>query len=168
MALPKILLVNIGMTETETRRLRDTAETTAMAMSLNSCPASSSRNTTGRNTAMVVNVEARTAPHTSLVPSKDASKADLPMPLWRSIFSITTMELSTSMPTAKAMPERLTTLRFRPRAFMKMKVPITLIGMAVATTTVERTLLRNISSIAMAMKPPMAMFFLMRLMAPLM
>ena len=41
----------------------------AMAMSLNSCPASSWMNMTGTKTATVVAVEARTAPHTSDAPS---------------------------------------------------------------------------------------------------
>jgi len=57
------------MTDTETKRLKATAEVTAMAMSLKSCPASSFIKTTGRKTAMVVNVDARIAPQTSRVPS---------------------------------------------------------------------------------------------------
>ncbi len=65
----KRTLENMGMTVTETSRLRMTAQVTAMAMSLNSWPASSFMNTTGRNTATVVSVEARMAPQTSRVAS---------------------------------------------------------------------------------------------------
>ena len=49
-------LANIGMTETETSRLRETAQETARAMSRKSWPASSWMKTTGTNTAMVVSV----------------------------------------------------------------------------------------------------------------
>lgn len=59
----------MGMTNTDTNSDRKIAQVTAMAMSLNSCPASCSMNTTGRNTATVVRVEANTAPQTSLAPS---------------------------------------------------------------------------------------------------
>ena len=144
------------------------AQVTAMAMSLKSWPASSSTKITGRKTATVVRVEARIAPQTSMVPSWAEAKGDLPILRWRSMFSSTTMALSRSMPTAKEIPARLTTFRFRPRALMKMKVPITLIGMAVATTTVEETLRRNRSSTVTARNPPMRMFCRTRPMAPLM
>ena len=60
---------NMGITDTETKRLKVTAEVTAMAISLKSCPASSCIKTTGRNTAMVVKVDARIAPQTSRAPS---------------------------------------------------------------------------------------------------
>ena len=65
---PYNLLENIGITDTETKRLKATAQVTAMAMSRNSWPASSSIKTTGRKTAMVVRVEARMAPQTSRAP----------------------------------------------------------------------------------------------------
>ena len=58
---------------------------------------------------------------------------------WRSMFSSTTIELSTSMPTAKVMPARLITLMLRSKRYMKKKVPITEMGMATATVRVELT-----------------------------
>ena len=60
----------------------------------------------------------------------------------RSMFSITTMELSTSMPTAKEIPARLTTLMFRWKSHRKMNVPTAETGIARAVVSVERTLLR--------------------------
>ena len=60
---------SMGITDTDTKRLSITAQLTAMAMSLKSCPASSCTKTTGRKTATVVSVDASTAPHTSRAPS---------------------------------------------------------------------------------------------------
>ena len=69
LTLPKILEDKEGMTVMDTDRLKTTALEMAMAMSLNSWPASSCTNTMGRNTATVVRVLASTAPQTSTVPS---------------------------------------------------------------------------------------------------
>jgi hypothetical protein len=66
---PKILADSVGITVIETNRLKTTALLMAMAMSRNSCPASSCTKTMGRNTATVVSVLARTAPQTSTAPS---------------------------------------------------------------------------------------------------
>ncbi len=59
----------LGITVMETTRDRATAQVMAIAMSPKSCPTSSWMKTTGTNTAMVVRVLARTAPHTSVAPS---------------------------------------------------------------------------------------------------
>ena len=53
----------------ETIRLKKMEDVMAMAISRNNCPASSWIKMTGKKTATVVAVEARTAPHTSFVPS---------------------------------------------------------------------------------------------------
>ncbi len=58
----------VGMSVTETMSERPTEQLIASAMSRKSWPASSSTNRTGRKTASVVNVEARTAPQTSCAP----------------------------------------------------------------------------------------------------
>ncbi len=52
------------------------------------------------------------------------------------MFSSTTMELSTTMPTAKAMPARLITFRLRPKTSIIRKLPMMLMGMATAITSV--------------------------------
>ncbi len=59
----------LGMALTDTTRLSMMAKVMAMAMSLKSWPASSSMKMTGKNTATVVTVEAKTAPQTSRAPS---------------------------------------------------------------------------------------------------
>ena len=69
------------------------------------------------------------------------------------------MALSTSIPTAKLIPARLTTFKFRPSAFIRIKVPTTLIGIAVAITTVALTLLKNNQSTIIASTPPMNNIF---------
>ncbi len=64
------------------------------------------------------------------------------------------MELSTTIPTAKAKPARLITLMFRPRSDIIRKVPTTLIGMASAITKVLDALLRNRRRTITARLPP--------------
>ena len=78
-ATEKSLKENMGMTVMDTIRLKDTAPTTAMAISRKSWPASSWIKTTGKNTATVVRLEAMMAPHTSRVPSYTASKGVFPI-----------------------------------------------------------------------------------------
>ncbi len=63
-----------GITVMETARLSRTAKLMAMAMSLKSCPASSSTKITGRKTATVVSVLASTAPQTSRAPFNAACR----------------------------------------------------------------------------------------------
>ncbi len=77
------------------------------------------------------------------------------------------MALSTSIPAANAIPARLTTLRFLPKAFIKMKVPMMLIGIAEAATTVDEILLRNKISTVIARITPINIFLLRRFIAPL-
>ncbi len=142
-------------------------EVMAMAMSRNNCPASSWIKTTGKKTAIVVAVEARTAPHTSFVPSYAASKALLPVLRCRSIFSSTTMELSTSMPTANEIPAILTIFRFLPISQRKTKQPMAEMGMAMPVIIVALTLLKNIRRTQIASRLPMRILRLTRFVAVL-
>ena len=61
------------------------------------------------------------------------------------MFSSTTTALSTSMPTANASPARLITFSERPSRFSIRNVPMMLVGIASAMTSVERPLRRNSS-----------------------
>ena len=61
---------SVGITVVATASDKPTAQQMATGMSVKSCPASSSTKTTGRKTAIVVRVLARTAPQTSRVPSR--------------------------------------------------------------------------------------------------
>ena len=72
------------------------------------------------------------------------------------MFSSTTMELSTSMPMASAMPPRVSTLSVRPEKYMKMRAHSTENGMEKATTSVGRTDLRNSASTTTASSAPMS------------
>ena len=73
------------------------------------------------------------------------------------MFSNTTIALSTTMPTANAIPARLMTLIDRPSTVITKNVPTTLIGIARATTRVLRPLRKNMSSTLMASAPPINM-----------
>ncbi len=65
----------------------------------------------GRKMPMVVSVDAMTATPTSAVPRLLASFGSIPRSRWRVMFSSETMELSTTMPTARAMAMSETAFR---------------------------------------------------------
>jgi len=77
---------------------------TTLENCLNITPAIPSMNRSGRNTASVVSVLAVMATATSEVPLTAASEAAMPWSRSRVMFSSTTIELSTSMPTPRASP----------------------------------------------------------------
>jgi uncharacterized membrane protein len=73
------------------------------------------------------------------------------------MFSSTTIALSTTIPTAKAIPARLMTFRVRPNANIMRMDPTMLIGMATAITMVLLILRRYMRSTMMARNPPIMM-----------
>ena len=83
-----------------------------------------------------------------------ASRAFLPFDICLSIFSSTTIELSISIPTEKAIPARLITFNVLPSKCIIKNVPIIHIGIVTAITNVARTLLKNTKSTITANKPP--------------
>ena len=117
---------------------KTTAKLIANAISLKSWPDVSSTNTTGKKTATVVNVEATIAPATSFVPLTAATNDFSPCWIRRWIFSKTTTALSTNIPTAKAIPARLITLRERPPIPSARKVATELTGIAIPITRAPR------------------------------
>ena len=70
------------------------------------------------------------------------------------MFSTTTMELSTSMPTPRARPERLIMLRVTPEKYISTTANIRLMGMLKATTRVGRRSLRKRASTSTASTAP--------------
>ena len=108
----------------------------------------------GRNTTRVVSVLATIAAVTSSPPSTAASWGGIPDSVYRKIFSSTTMALSTSIPMPRANPPRLMRFKVKPPKYMRVKVAITEIGIAVATTIVLRIFLRKRSRTRMASTPP--------------
>ena len=131
-----------------------------MAISLNNCPASSCKNTIGKNTAIVVRAEAINAPQTSLAPTYAASEILIPSFLCLSIFSKTTIAESTSIPTAKEIPAREIVFKLLPIASNIIKVPIIEIGIATETTAVGEIALKKIIRIRTAKIPPIIIFCL--------
>ena len=70
------------------------------------------------------------------------------------MFSMETMELSTSMPMPSASPERESTLSVMPVKYMATKAMTTLMGMDRAMISVGRKSSRNRSSTRMASAAP--------------
>lgn len=74
------------------------------------------------------------------------------------MFSMTTIELSTSMPTPSARPDRLIMFRVTPEKYISTTANIRLMGMLNATTPVGRRSFRNSASTRMASSAPQARF----------
>ena len=91
-----------------------------------------STKTMGKNTAIVVNVEATTALPTSPVPRTVAAIKSSPSSRQRKMLSNTTIELSTNMPTPSANPPNDMMLSDTPRRFRGAKVTKMEIGMLIA------------------------------------
>ena len=72
------------------------------------------RNNSGRKTAICVRVDATIAPPTSSAPSTLAVMRSLPPSMWRKVFSSTTIEASTIIPTPSASPPNVSVLRVKP------------------------------------------------------
>ena len=71
---------------------------------------------------------------------------------------MTTMLLSTSIPTPSASPAREMTLSVTPEKYISTTANIRLIGMLNAMMMVGRTLRKNSSKIRMASAPPISRF----------
>ena len=74
------------------------------------------------------------------------------------MFSMTTMELSTSMPTPTASPAMEMTLSVTPEKYISTMAKVTLMGMESATISVGRRSRRNSSRIKTASTAPTARF----------
>ena len=84
----------------------------------------------GTNTADSTRAMAITAVPTSSIVKWAASRGLMPCAIWRSIFSITTMASSTTMPIASTNPNSVSVLMEKPNADMTANVPISETGMA--------------------------------------
>ncbi|MCW0450703.1 hypothetical protein NB706_003537 [Xanthomonas sacchari] len=133
---------------------------TVNAWSRNSCPATPSTNTSGRNTAIVVRVEATTAMPTSRVPTIAASSTLRPRSRALAMLSSTTIESSTTRPVANARPPSDITLRLRPSRSMKKNVVTIDTGSDSPITNVLHPSRRNRKMIRIASRPPITASFL--------
>ena len=131
------------------------------AISLNNCPISELRNKMGKKTAKVVIVLARIAPATSFAPSIAAFLGSLtPLSNFEKIFSNTTNELSTTMPTAKLIPARLIKFNVLPINSNIMKELTVLMGIASAIIKVVFIDFKKKSKTNIASKAPKKRFCL--------
>ena len=94
----------------------------------------------GVNTTILVSVLATTARAISVVPSTAASAGVLPKRICRMMFSRTTIEFVTRIPTVIPRAIRVMILSVKPAKSTSRKVAITEVGMATAATTVIRIL----------------------------
>ncbi len=131
--------INVRATINENTR----AKVTVSAWSRNSWPAMPEIKTIGKNTAIVVSVAATTALATSVVPFRAAARMLSPCSFLRTMFSRTTIELSTSMPTASAMPPSDMILSETSLTYISRNVPITDTGIAMPVIVVARESRRN-------------------------
>ena len=119
----------------------------------------------GANTATDVSVAANTAVATSAVPSRAASRRSSPDSWRRTMLSSTTTALSTSMPTASAMPPSDMMLSVMSKAYISTNVPSTETGIAMLLISVARASRRNAYSTRIASRPPIRAEVLTSLMA---
>src|SRR5699024_1498705 len=113
-----ILLANIGTTVNATNNEAIKLNAIANANSVKIFPTMPLINTIGRNTTIVVNVDAEIAQPTTFVPAAAASLGHFAIPRCIEIFSITTIELSTNLPIPNARPPsviifKLTSVKYR-------------------------------------------------------
>src|SRR6185437_12871160 len=134
---------SIGSSENETNSDTSTDDAMVSANGLNHCPATPYMNAIGTNTATIENVVAATASPISSVPSCDAVTWSLPISMWRTMFSRTTMASSMRMPIARERPSSDMVLSVNPNAHTAMNDASTETGSASPVITVERHELRN-------------------------
>ncbi len=99
-----------GMTVSDTSSEASSATVTVIANGAKSCPTKPPTRAIGANTATVVSVEAVTAPATSRTAVRIASRFGSPYSRCRLMFSSTTMESSTTRPTAMVSAPRVSRL----------------------------------------------------------
>ena len=133
---------------------KNTAAATVRPNWLKYCPVMPPMKLTGRNTAMMVEEVATTASPIWSAASSAAWKPLLPMRMWRTMFSISTMASSTSTPATSDSASRLMELSVKPIQLMNAKVGIADSGMASAEIIVARMSRRNSHTTSTASSDP--------------
>ena len=126
------------------------------ANGIRSCLTVPSTYTSGRNTQMVVRVDATIGAATCFVPCTAALGAETPLFLNLYIFSMTTMELSTSIPIPRHNPARDMTFKVIPVKYIITMANNTLNGMLNATISVGFTAFKNNARTRTASSAPMS------------
>jgi len=75
--------------------------------------------------------------------------------MWRKVFSSTTIDASTIMPTPRASPPKVMVFSVNPPKYSRANVPMTEIGIDVQMITVDRTFRRNKKMMATTSTAPM-------------
>ena len=146
----------MGMKNSATPNEANSENTTVSAMSPKICPATPSTKTMGKNTVIVVSVEANTAVPTSLVPRMVAWTRSSPSSRQRKMLSSTTIELSTSIPIPRANPPSDMILSDTSNMYIGAKVAMIDTGIVRPTIRVWTTLRKNTKSTSTAIVPPMS------------
>jgi len=123
-------------------------------MSVNICLVIPSANTIGRNTHIVVSVDANIAPDTCLAPYTLALAALILFSLILDIFSITTILLSTNIPTPKDKPDKLIIFKVILLKYISTIDTNKLIGILSAIIIVGLKLFKNNNKTIIANAPP--------------
>ena len=109
---------------------------------------------TGEKIAAIDREIAMTARPISSAASSEARHADLPMRMWRTMFSISTIASSTRMPVTSVMASRLTRLSEKPIASIAQKVGMIDSGNATAVTRVARRSRKKTNTTTIASSAP--------------
>ena len=153
----RIVLAEAGMTVMDTTRDAARQKVMESAIGTSSSLTMPVVKTIGRKTQIVVSVDETIAPVTCFAPWTEACGAAIPRPRSRKMFSMTTIELSTSMPTPSARPDSVIMLSDSLQKYMSTIVTMTDSGMPSATRNVGRISRRKIARIRIARRPPRTM-----------
>ena len=127
----------------DTRSDAASAIVTVKANGRNSSPTMPSTNAIGRNTATVVTVDAVIAPATSRTANTIVPRRSAPSTRCRLMFSMTTIESSTTRPIEIVSAPSVSMLSVYSAKFRPTKVRSTEVGIEIAVTRVARTDIRK-------------------------
>ena len=142
------------MTKRAASREKNTCTATVMPNCLKNCPAMPDMKLAGAKIAMMVSEIAITASPISSAASIAAWTGDLPMRMWRTMFSISTIESSTRMPVESVMARKLTRFSEKPSRSIAQKAGKIDSGSETATITVARKSRRNRNTMTTARNAP--------------
>ena len=129
---------SIGVSVKEMKREKREAKTIVRPNCLKNCPVMLDMKAIGRKTTTSQSVIAMAAMPISIRPVTAASFASSPLARWRWIFSKTTIESSTRIPTQSVIPMSDIILKEKPAMYMTKNVEMSDVGIAMMTDAVER------------------------------
>ncbi len=142
------------MTKRAASSEKNTCTDTVMPNCLKNCPAIPDMKLAGAKIAMIVSEIAITARPISSAASSAARYGVLPMRMWRTMFSISTMASSTRIPVDSVMARKLTRLSEKPRRSITQNAGKIDSGSEIAAMMVARMSRRNNSTTTTARIAP--------------